>query len=391
MTGGDGLEMLKEALLWNNDGNVNNNVTCNLCAHRCRIALGKRGRCAVRVNKDGVLRTRVYGRIVAQNVDPIEKKPLYHFLPASKTFSVATAGCNFRCGFCQNHSISQVTEFMRDVDDDVDTVNTVNTDNDVNAADNINTDNYVNTVNTDTDNDVDQYDDLYGETMSPKDIVNAAMRYGCPSVAFTYTEPTVFFEYALDTAKAAKEAGLRTVFVSNGFMTAECLRMAAPYLDACNIDLKSFRDEFYKKECGARLPPVLESLRAAKEAGIWLEVTTLVIGGLNDSDEELTDIASFIVTDLGPGTPWHVSGFYPRYKMSNALPTSAASIERACKIGLGAGLRYVYGGNVNLFQDTRCPKCGKTLISRLGYKTKTAGLTANGTCAGCGESIGGVF
>jgi pyruvate formate lyase activating enzyme len=230
-----------------------------------------------------------------------------------------------------------------------------------------------------------------GAAMSSRAIVDAALRHGCPSVSFTYTEPTVFFEYALDTAKDAKAAELRTVFVSNGFMTPECLRMAAPYLDACNIDLKSFRDEFYKKRCGAALTPVLDTLRAIREADIWLEVTTLVIGGLNDSDEELTDIARFIVNDLGPDTPWHVSGFYPRYRMSDVPPTSAASIERACKIGADAGLRYVYGGNVNLFQDTRCPKCGAVLISRFGYKTKITGLTANGVCGGCGEKIGGVF
>jgi pyruvate formate lyase activating enzyme len=195
----------------------------------------------------------------------------------------------------------------------------------------------------------------------------------------------------LDTAKAAKEAGLRTVFVSNGFMTAECLRMAAPFLDACNIDLKSFRDEFYKKKCGASLTPVLESLRAIKEAGIWLEVTTLVIDGLNDSDEELTDIARFIANDLGSDTPWHVSRFFPRYRMSNEPATDVASIDRACGIGIDAGLSYVYGGNVGASQDTRCPKCGGALISRFGYRTKKVGLTEGGVCGGCGEKISGVF
>ena len=344
---------MKEALLWTNG----NNVICSLCAHRCEIAPNRHGRCAVRVNKGGALYTRVYGRIVAQNVDPVEKKPLYHFLPASETFSIAAVGCNFKCGFCQNHSISQAVEFM--------------------GGD---------------DNNVDRDDDLYGgEAVSPRAVVNAAIRYGCPSVSFTYTEPTVFFEYALDTAKAAKEAGLKTVFVSNGFMTAECLRTAAPYLDACNIDLKSFRDEFYKERCGAALTPVLESLKAIREAGIWLEVTTLLIGGLNDSDEELVDIARFIVNDLGADVPWHVSGFYPRYRMSNTPPTSAASIERACKIGVDAGLRYVYGGNVNIFQDTRCHKCGAVAISRRGYRTDTVGLAARGVCGGCGGKISGVF
>jgi len=350
--------MINEALLWTNDNNVNNNVSCNLCAHRCNIAPNRHGRCAVRINKNGVLRTLVYGRIAAQNVDPVEKKPLYHFLPASETFSIATAGCNFKCVFCQNHSISQAVEFM----------------------------------GKDDDNDVGQDNDLFGGAeMSPKEIVNAAIRYGCPSVSFTYTEPTVFFEYALDTAKAAKAAGLKTVFVSNGFMTPECLRMAAPYIDACNIDLKSFRDEFYKKRCGASLTPVLESLGAIREAGIWLEVTTLLIGGLNDSDEELADIARFIVNDLGADTPWHVSGFYPRYRMSDTPPTGVESIERACKIGSGAGLRYVYGGNVNIFQDTRCPKCDAVVIRRRGYQTDISGLAAGGACGGCGEKIAGVF
>jgi pyruvate formate lyase activating enzyme len=338
----------KEALLWDSDDNI---VKCNLCAHRCRIAPGGRGRCAVRINENGVLRSRVYGRVVAQNVDPVEKKPLYHFLPGSETFSIATVGCNFKCSFCQNHGISQAAEFMGD-----------------------------------------SGDDSYGGAYMPPDmIVEAAIRAACLSVSFTYTEPTVFFEYALDTAKAAKAAGLKTVFVSNGFMTAECLREAAPYLDACNIDLKSFRDGFYREYCGASLRPVLDSLKAIRGAGIWLEVTTLVIGGLNDSDEELADIAVFIKNELGADTPWHVSVFYPRYRMSNALPTSPASIERACNMGFDAGLRYVYGGNVNVCQDTLCPKCGGLLISRQGYKTRLTGLTANGECSLCGEKISGIF
>lgn len=371
--------MTKEALLWNKDSDVDNGVRCGLCAHRCRIAPNRRGRCAVRVNKNGVLRTSAYGRAVARNADPIEKKPLYHFLPASKTYSIATVGCNFKCAFCQNHSISQAAELLGiGVDNDV--VDTVDTD----TADTVDTD----IVGTDTD---DADNDLYGDPMTPKDIVNAAMRYGCPSVSFTYTEPTVFFEYALDTAKAAKAAGLKTVFVSNGFMTAECIDAAAPYLDACNIDLKSFSDDFYKKICGAAIAPVLESLRAIREAGIWLEVTTLVIDGLNDSDEELADIAGFIANDLGIDTPWHVSGFYPRYKMPNAPLTGEASIERACKIGSAYGLRHVYGGNINIYQNTLCPNCGAALIGRFGYKTKIMNLTPAGTCAACAKKISGVF
>ncbi len=369
--------MAKEALFWNNDGD--NNVNCNLCAHGCRIAPGRCGRCAVRVNKDGILYSRVYGRVVAQNIDPVEKKPLYHFLPGSETFSIATIGCNFKCSFCQNHEISQAAEFIENIG--------TNDDND------INTDNAhkVHTVSN-VHKDIDSNDDIYGNTcIPPNAIVDAALRYKCKSVSFTYTEPTVFFEYALDVAKAAKAAGLRTVFVSNGFMTTECLRAVAPYLDACNIDLKSFRDEFYRDKCGARLTPVLESLKAIREAGIWLEVTTLVIGGLNDSDEELTGIARYIVNDLGADTPWHVSGFYPRYRMLSVPPTGAASIERAREIGVGAGLRYVYGGNVNVYRDTRCPGCGGVLISRRGYETRVAGLVAGGVCGACGQKIRGIF
>jgi pyruvate formate lyase activating enzyme len=331
----------KEALLWSNDGG-DGSVVCNLCAHRCRIAAGRYGRCAVRVNDNGVLRTCVYGRVIAQNIDPIEKKPLYHFLPSSETFSVATVGCNFKCGFCQNHSISQTGDDSRG-----------------------------------------------GVEMSPQSIVDAAIARKCLSVSFTYTEPTVFFEYALDTAVAARAVGLKTVFVSNGFMTGECIRAAAPYLDACNIDLKSFREDFYKKRCGASLQPVLDSLKAIREAGIWLEVTTLLIGGLNDSDGELADIAGFIKNELGRDTPWHVSSFFPQYRMLDLPVTSAASIERACRIGADAGLRYVYGGNVNVWQDTRCPECGAVLISRRGYNTDV--MTAGWICGGCGEKVGAAF
>ncbi len=254
--------------------------------------------------------------------------------------------------------------------------------------DNIDTDNKINNVNKDIYPD----DDLLGGTeMSPQAIVDAALRYMCPSVSFTYTEPVVYFEYALDAAKAAKAAGLRTVFVSNGFMTAECLSEIAPYLDACNIDLKSFREDFYKKYCAASLGPILESLKTIREAGIWLEITTLLITGLNDTKEELTDTARFISDELGADTPWHVSGFFPQYRMLDVPPTGVASIETACGIGADAGLRYVYGGNVGIFQDTRCHTCGGTVIRRRGYRTQLIGLTEDGRCGGCGERIGGVF
>jgi len=292
--------IMKEALLWERaEGGA---VVCGLCAHRCHIGSGRRGICSVRENKDGTLYTHAYGRVIAEHVDPIEKKPLYRFLPSSQTYSISTVGCNFKCDFCQNWSISQASG-LRGMDD-------------------------------------------AGSALTPQEIVERAVRRKCPSVSYTYTEPTVFFEYALDTAKIAKDAGLKNVFVSNGYMTPQALRTLRPYLDACNIDLKSFRDDFYKKRCGARLAPVLESLKLIREMGIWLEVTTLVITGENDSDEELRGIAGFIAGELGRDVPWHVSRFFPQYRMTAHPMTDMASIERALKAGAEAGLQFVYAGNV---------------------------------------------
>jgi len=291
---------MKEALLW--EPASNGAVACGLCAHRCLISPGKRGICSVRENMDGTLYTHVYGRVIAEHVDPIEKKPLYRFLPSTKTYSISAVGCNFKCDFCQNWSISQASGF-RGIDD-------------------------------------------IGSALTPQDIVERAVRRKCPSVSYTYTEPTVFFEYACDTAVIAKEAGLKNIFVSNGYMTPEALQTIGPHLDACNIDLKSFRNDFYKNRCCARLAPVLESLKLIRDMGIWLEVTTLVITGENDSDEELRDIAGFIAGELGSGVPWHVSRFFPQYRMIGHPPTEKSSIERAMKAGLEAGLQFVYAGNM---------------------------------------------
>ena len=337
---------MKEALLWErvDDGSV----ICGLCAHRCRIQPGKRGICAVRENGDGALYTRVYGRTIAEHVDPVEKKPLYHFLPSSATFSVATVGCNFKCDFCQNWSISQASG-LRGAD----------------AGG-------------------------QGSALTPRQIVDSAIRHKCESVSFTYTEPTVFLEYALDTAKIAKEKGLKTAFVSNGYMTPECLRMIGPYLDACNIDLKSFSGDFYKKYCGASLEPVLESLKAVRALGIWLEVTTLLIGGENDSDSELGEIAGFIAGELDRDTPWHVSRFFPQYRMAAHPATDASSVEKALAIGRDAGLLHVYAGNAAFAQDTLCPGCGDALIRRYGYRTEVCGLD-DGRCRKCRTKISGIF
>jgi pyruvate formate lyase activating enzyme len=337
---------MKQAMLWEPiDGGI---AACGLCAHRCRVAPGKAGICGVRVNDNGTLCTRVYGRAIAQHIDPVEKKPLYHFLPSSSTYSVATVGCNFKCAFCQNWGISQ-TSGLRGADIDG-----------------------------------------QGGVMQAHSIADHALRSKCRSVSFTYTEPTVFFEYALNTAKFVKDAGLKNIFVSNGYLTGECLQTVAPYLDACNIDLKSFRDDFYKKHCGASLAPVLESLKSIRKLGIWLEVTTLIITGENDTDEELNGIAAFIAEELGKDTPWHVSRFFPQYRMSDRPPTDISSIERAVKIGREAGLLYVYAGNVNFEhgygQDTVCPGCGETVIRRLGFRSE-----GGGACKKCGAKISGVF
>ena len=338
---------MKEALLWNRSaGGV---AVCCLCAHRCHIQPGKRGICAVRENDGGTLYSRVYGRAIAEHVDPVEKKPLYHFLPSSATFSVATIGCNFKCDFCQNWSISQASGLRGGAGEDG-----------------------------------------QGSDLTPRRVVENALGHKCESVSFTYTEPTVFLEYALDTAKIAKGEGLKTVFVSNGYMTLECLREIGPYLDACNIDLKSFRGDFYRKYCGASVEPVLESLKAIRAAGIWLEVTTLLIGGENDSDGELGELAGFIAGELGRDTPWHVSRFFPQYRMADRPPTEVSSIERAVRIGRDAGLLYVYAGNVDFAQDTVCPGCGEAVIRRYGYRTDAAGIDA-GRCGRCGARISGIF
>lgn len=321
-------------------------VRCALCSHRCRIEPGKRGICAVRENREGVLVSLVYGALIAENVDPIEKKPLFHCLPGSRSYSIATAGCNFCCSFCQNHEISQMPR---------------------------------------------EEGRIVGRRRTPEEVVEATLRSGSKSIAYTYTEPTVYFEFAHDTAVIAKSKGIRNVFVTNGYMTPEMLRMAAPWLDAANVDLKAFRDDFYRSQCGARLEPVLENLRLMKELGIWVEVTTLLIPGLNDSDVELRDLAGF-VRSLGPETPWHVSRFHPRYRMTEKGPTPAEAIHRAAAIGKAAGLKYVYSGNIpgDAGENTACAACGQLLIGRYGFSVERQDL-AGSACPRCGAPLDGIF
>jgi len=336
--------MVREALLYEKEDEQN--VRCGLCAHRCRIVPGKRGVCGVRENRAGVLFSLVYGTILAENPDPIEKKPLFHVLPGSRSFSIATAGCNFRCDFCQNHDISQMPR---------------------------------------------EEGRIAGRERTPREIVELALRSGSRSIAYTYTEPTVYFELAYDTAGIAREQGLANVFVTNGYMTAEMLELMAPRLDAANVDLKAFSDVFYRKLCGASVQPVLEVLRKMKELGIWVEVTTLLIPGQNDTDEELRRIAGFIFS-LGAETPWHVSRFHPQYKMTGIPPTPAASIHRAVRIGKSAGLRYVYSGNLpgDAGENTHCHHCGRLLIGRRGFYIERLDLKGS-ACPQCGTPLDGIF
>jgi pyruvate formate lyase activating enzyme len=336
--------MIKEAMLY--EKLDDQYVHCNLCAHRCTIKPDRRGICGVRENKDGVLYSLVYGTLIAEHIDPIEKKPFFHVYPASKSYSIATVGCNLNCDFCQNHEISQMPRSTRMIT---------------------------------------------GEDILPAEIADQAKKSGSKTIAYTYTEPTIYFELAYDTAKIAVENGLKNVFVTNGFMTAEAIEMMAPYLTAANVDLKSFRDEFYKKRCGARLTPVLESLRKMKEMGIWVEITTLLIPSLNDSDEELKDIAQFIA-GLGVETPWHISRFHPQFKMLNVPVTPLSSLHRAVEIGKQSGLKYVYSGNVpgNDGENTKCFNCGNLLIERYGFKVVSINLKGN-KCNNCGTELEGVF
>ncbi|MBX6423717.1 AmmeMemoRadiSam system radical SAM enzyme [Thermosulfurimonas sp. F29] len=330
---------MREALLY--DRLENDEVKCHLCHHRCRIPPGKTGICGVRKNERGVLYTLVYGEIIARHVDPIEKKPLFHFLPGTLSYSIATVGCNFQCDFCQNFEISQ---FPR------------------------------------------HYGYVTGEKVSPERVVEEARRSGSRSISYTYTEPTVYFEFALDCARLAEEAGLKNVFVSNGYMTPEALETIYPHLHAANIDLKSFREEFYRRHCRARLKPVLETLRHLKRQGVWLEVTTLIIPGENDDPEELRDIASFIKEDLGPETPWHVTRFYPTYRLLTRPPTPIETLHTAYAIGRKEGLKYVYTGNIpgDRGENTYCWSCEHLLIERYGFRILKNEITEEGTCPRCG-------
>ncbi len=320
-----------------------NKVRCLACEHRCLIHPERRGVCGVRKNIKGKLFSLVYGKAVALNIDPIEKKPFFHFLPGSKSLSVAAAGCNFRCLNCQNWTISQSPK----------TGNGKN----------------------------------YGEDYPPSKIIKMAMDTECPSISYTYTEPTIFTEYALDTMKLAKKHGLKNTWVSNGYMTPECIKVIAPYLDAINIDLKSFSDNFYRTNCGGTLAPVLNSLKLFKSKKIWVEVTTLIIPGLNDDMKMLRKMARFIKTELGPETPWHISQFYPTYKLAALTLTPLETISKVCQMGRTEGLKYVYSGNIPglYYEDTYCPRCHQLMVDRENYSVIC--FDHSGKCSNCGENL----
>jgi pyruvate formate lyase activating enzyme len=323
-------------------------VKCNLCSHRCTIKEGRRGICSVRENDAGILKTLVYGKLVARNIDPIEKKPLFHFLPGTLSYSIATVGCNFRCRFCQNADIAQMPSDRKGM--------------------------------------------ILGTVSTPRENVDAARQGGCSSIAYTYTEPTVFFEFAFETAKLAHNEDIRNVFVTNGYMTPEALRMIHPYLDAANVDLKAFNAKYYKDVCGADPKYVQATLKLMKSLGIFVEVTTLIVPGLNDDPSELSNLAEFIVQDLGPETPWHISRFHPTYKLTDRPSTPVQTLTMARELGLKAGLKYVYTGNVpgNAAENTFCHSCGESVIERWGFQVVKLQLK-NGNCTKCGAEIDGIW
>jgi len=358
---------LHEARFW--EPLPDGRVLCTLCPHDCRIHAGARGACSVRYNHAGKLYTLVYDKLVAREVNPIEKKPLFHFHPGSHAYSISTVGCNLRCTFCQNWQISQWprTQLPKHLEE---------------AGSGV------------PDPICPQLaameQRIVGERVAPAAIVDAAQAAGCASISYTFTEPTIFYELAFDTAVLAQRRGVLNTFVSNGFISEAPLRELATVLDGINIDLKFFREESYRRISRARLQPILDAIRLYHDLGVWVEVTTLVIPGLNDSDEELSGIAAFI-RSVGEEVPWHVTGFYPAYQMLDREPTGTATLRRARRIGLDEGLRYVYEGNIpgEGGENTWCYQCNALLIERYGFAVKQNRIRS-GACPDCGTQVDGV-
>ncbi|WP_028575600.1 AmmeMemoRadiSam system radical SAM enzyme [Desulfonatronovibrio hydrogenovorans] len=336
---------MSQAILWRKQ--KEHKVQCMACSHFCLIEPGEKGLCGVRQNMEGILHSLVRDKLAALNLDPIEKKPLFHFLPGTLTLSLGTMGCNLSCTFCQNYSLSQPPK---------------------------------------------ENQELEGESISPEKIVEMALEYKAASISYTYSEPTIFIELVMDTARLAHKKGLKNIIVSNGYQSPDCLQEMDGFIDAANIDLKAFTDSFYKNYCGARLKPVQNNLVTIKKMGWWLEVTTLIIPGLNDSPDELTRLADFLCHDLGPDTPWHISRFHPTFKMTDRPSTPVETLEMACAIGKKAGLEHVYTGNVpgHRSESTFCPDCQKEVITRMGFQIKKIELE-NRACPDCKRWIPGIW
>lgn len=319
-----------------------NHIKCLLCKHYCTLKKDKHGICGINFNEDSKLVNKTYGHPSAMHLDPIEKKPLFHFYPSTTSFSIGTVGCNFRCPFCQNYSISQTTK-----------------------------------VN----------EDIY---YSAQDIVTLALNNNADSISYTYNEPTIWYPYAKDIGMLAKEAGLKNIFVSSGYESDEVLEDMIPWVDAANIDLKSFSHDYYKKVLKTSLDGVLDSLVKFAKSNIWLEITTLIIPDVNDSDEELNKMADFIANTLGVDIPWHLSAFHPSYKMLETENTPLSTLERAKEIAQSYGIKYVYIGNIKNDSSTYCPKCNAKLIDRDWFNSQNIGIV-DSKCSECSTKIEGVF
>ena len=325
-------------------------ILCEACSQVCTLQEGEYGVCSVRQVQDGELKLLVYGKVAAANIDPIEKKPMFHFLPQSKALSMGTVGCNFSCKFCQNHTISQYPQ--------------------------------------------ENNNQIIGDELSPKKIVELTLQNRCESIAYTYNEPVIFFEYTYDIAKLAHENEIKNIYVTSGYETNKAIDLLEPYIDGMNIDLKSFSNEFYKNICGAKLKPVLECIKYAHSKNIWIEITTLLIPNQNDSEEEIREIAKFIVS-VDKSIPWHISAFHPMYKMQDIQRTPSKTLYKAHNIAKEEGLEYVFIGNFDNedYESTYCPKCNEKVISRNGHIGNNVlnNLDTNSTCNNCGYSIKGVW
>ena len=333
---------MHEASLWTSTGDT---VDCQLCNHFCKIREGRKGLCQVRKNVGGQLLSLNYGKLIAAHIDPIEKKPLFHFLPGSYSYSIAATGCNLRCSWCQNWDISQFSNR----------------------------------------NDPDRL-----ALTAPEQVVKAAVHSACKSISYTYTEPTIFYEYARDVSVLAREVGLKNVWVSNGYMSGEMLEEYLPLLDAINVDIKAFDESVHHKYTGAHLQPILENCRLLKKAGIWLEITTLLIPGINDSQEQMQGLAKFIAEELGKDTPWHISRYFPQPQFQERPATPPESILKVLKTGEDAGFNFVYAGNLGRYEDTYCPVCGELLVSRSSI-WMSENKIGEGMCPKCGAKIAGIW